>query len=420
MRLRRTGTLFRQETSSAMELLKLSKFKLQLRALVSEVRDLREREESAKEQLHIVAQKQKQTDEEYGRRVQELQAELGSSDEIRRKLQRKIDHLQEENLLLEDRQKELNATIQGLVQSRDEFIHAYEESTCEMRRAIVIRDRKLAMLSEKVNYHLLLFDSIEKEAQTVKQIVDNVNHLVSEKEELGMSVPEVFPCISKHRLNAEKICGLENKMKRDEEKLKRKDRIISELEAQLEASKISNNYQTYGSFPSFCFVIFDLSHLQRTLSAKDDVIRNLLSEKKALLFELGNMATVLQKVHDTFTDMNEEDKRKFASTLGNQQGVCLVKDETNGDPRDGNDLHIRGEGSLNENGMKDAATDSESSLPPNQMPRGDMIMKNKFESVSELARSSSQSAQSEPQSTDHAQGMLIKDGKRREDEGTST
>ncbi|KAK4760454.1 hypothetical protein SAY87_005347 [Trapa incisa] len=123
------------------------------------------------------------------------------------------------------------------------------------------------------------------------------------------------------------------------------------------------------------------------------------------------MATVLQKVHDTFTDMNEEDKRKFASTLGNQQGVCLVKDETNGDPRDGNDLHIRGEGSLNENDMKDAATDSESSLPPNQMPRGDMIMKNKFESVSELARSSSQSAQSEPQSTDHAQGMLIKDGK---------
>ncbi|KAK4760455.1 hypothetical protein SAY87_005348 [Trapa incisa] len=66
-----------------------------------------------------------------------------------------------------------------------------QESTCEMRRAIVIRDRKLAMLSEKVNYHLLLFDSIEKEAQTVKQIVDNVNHLVSEKEELGMSVPEV-------------------------------------------------------------------------------------------------------------------------------------------------------------------------------------------------------------------------------------
>ncbi|KAK4760456.1 hypothetical protein SAY87_005349 [Trapa incisa] len=128
MRLRRTGTLFRQETSSAMELLKLSKFKLQLRALVSEVRDLREREESAKEQLHVVAQKQKQTDEEYGRRVQELQAELGSSDEIRRKLQRKIDHLQEENLLLEDRQKELNATIQGLVQSRDEFIHAYELS----------------------------------------------------------------------------------------------------------------------------------------------------------------------------------------------------------------------------------------------------------------------------------------------------
>ncbi|PKI69264.1 hypothetical protein CRG98_010337 [Punica granatum] len=219
-----------------MELLKLSKFKLQLRALVSEARDLRvnlfrilslslslslsdrdrpriagERAVGKRAALHPVSgripchsstvnffltlgsdvinpqQKQKQTEEEYGRRVQELQAELASSDEIRRKLERQIGHLQDENVLLENKQKELNATIQGLVQSRDDFIYAYEESTCEMRRAIETRDRKLAMLSEKINSHLLLFDSIEKEALSVKQVVDNVKHVVSEKEELGMS-----------------------------------------------------------------------------------------------------------------------------------------------------------------------------------------------------------------------------------------
>lgn len=61
-----------------------------------------------------------------------------------------------------------------------------QESTCEMKRSIDARDRKIAILSEKINSHLSLFDSIEKEALTIKQVVENVHHLVGEKEQLGM------------------------------------------------------------------------------------------------------------------------------------------------------------------------------------------------------------------------------------------
>lgn len=61
-----------------------------------------------------------------------------------------------------------------------------QESTCDMKRAIETRDRKLTVLHEKINSHLKLFDSIEKEAFSIKQVVDNVECVVSEKEELGM------------------------------------------------------------------------------------------------------------------------------------------------------------------------------------------------------------------------------------------
>lgn len=43
---------------------------------------------------------------------------------------------------------------------------------------------------------------------------------------------------------AEKIHYLENKLKNDEDELRRKDRIISELEVHLEAERTSKNYQT--------------------------------------------------------------------------------------------------------------------------------------------------------------------------------
>ena len=55
-----------------------------------------------------------------------------------------------------------------------------------MKRSIETRDRKLSILSQKINAHILLFDSIEKEASSVKQVVNNVQRLVSEKEEVGM------------------------------------------------------------------------------------------------------------------------------------------------------------------------------------------------------------------------------------------
>ncbi|PRQ41271.1 hypothetical protein RchiOBHm_Chr4g0445111 [Rosa chinensis] len=206
-----------------MGLLKLSKFKLQLRSLITEVRELRERERSATEQLHLLVQKQKQTDEDYCRKLQEFQAEFASSNELRQKLQREVSYLQDDNSLLENKQKELKATIHSLLQSKETFVNAYEESTCEMKRAIQCRDRKIAVLSEKISSHLLLFDSIEKEAISVKKVVDHVQHLVSEKEE---------------------ICDQEKELRRYRDETRRKDKVISELDSQLEAAKINNSNKT--------------------------------------------------------------------------------------------------------------------------------------------------------------------------------
>lgn len=61
-----------------------------------------------------------------------------------------------------------------------------------MKRSIQCRDRKIAVLSEKIRSHLLLFDSIEKEAISVKKVVDDVQHLVSEKEEVGKQLFELL------------------------------------------------------------------------------------------------------------------------------------------------------------------------------------------------------------------------------------
>ncbi|GFY88387.1 RUN/FYVE domain protein [Actinidia rufa] len=248
-----------------MELLKLSKFKLQLRALVTEVRELR------------------------------------------------VSYLQSDNALLENKQQELKGTITNLLQSRENFVKVYEDSTSEMKRCIQTKDRKLTILSEKISAHLVLFDSIQKEAFSVKQVLDNVQHLVSEKEGIGTWISELTSSglaglkrkmdelSAYEKVFVEKISELESKLRNDENELRRKDRIISQLESQLEEEKISNDGQPQIEEISIYF--------------------------PALYLELRSLGIILQKIQDSVINMNEEDRRAFSSALGGQEECTEIKEK---------------------------------------------------------------------------------------------
>ncbi|XP_060969424.1 uncharacterized protein LOC115702107 isoform X2 [Cannabis sativa] len=361
-----------------MELLKLSKFKLQLGTLISEFREVRERERSATEHLHHRIQKQKQNEEDFARKIQELQAELSSSNEHRQKLERKVNYLQNDNVLLENKQKELQETIHNLSQSKECFVNAYEESTCDMKRAIQIRDRKLGVLSEKVKSHLLLFDSIEKEAVSVKQVVDNVQHMMSEKEDLVADLNNKLDKVSAfEKVFVERIVDLEEKLKCEEYEIQRKNRVISELEAQVEAAKVSTACQT------------QIDELQKILSSKDVVIENLISEKEVWIFgsqsliyafmcqlpfkhflknwfqalhsELQSLGIVIKSIQGNLKNINEEDKDRFASILEYQEGSIMAL--TTGNRIDNVNGNSTGRCS-NKDYMIGAAACTDSSLSP--------------------------------------------------------
>lgn len=44
-----------------------------------------------------------------------------------------VNYLQNDNVLLENKQKELKGTLNSLLQSRENFVHAYEVIVCDWR-----------------------------------------------------------------------------------------------------------------------------------------------------------------------------------------------------------------------------------------------------------------------------------------------
>ncbi|KAG2267839.1 hypothetical protein Bca52824_062394 [Brassica carinata] len=315
-----------------MELLKLSKFKLQLQSMIGEVRDLRERERSVTDHMNLINQKQKQTEEEYSRKVHELQSELASSRETQEALERKVSYLQNDYSLLENKQNELKNTIQNLLQSRESFLNAYQESFSEMKCSVDARDRKIGILHQKITSHLALFDSIEKEASAIKNVIHEVQGLVDQKEDVVAGLKEKLDHVSTYeKVFIEKINTLGEKIDYQETELQSKENRISELCSQLEEAKLKNEYQLQieeiSMIESFimkylpCFCLLDQPYFQKTLKVKDLVVENLISEKEALHSEVRSLEMILLRIQESVTHMTEEDRRVFTSILTFEQGA---------------------------------------------------------------------------------------------------
>lgn len=58
-----------------------------------------------------------------------------------------------------------------------------------------MKDKQIAVISEKLNSHLIFFSSVEKEVAAVKHVLGEVHCLVGEKENVGMPMITLTTCI---------------------------------------------------------------------------------------------------------------------------------------------------------------------------------------------------------------------------------
>jgi hypothetical protein len=54
-----------------------------------------------------------------------------------------------------------------------------------------MKEKQISVISEKLNFHLVLFSSVEKEVAALKRALGDVQCLVGEKENVGMNRSQV-------------------------------------------------------------------------------------------------------------------------------------------------------------------------------------------------------------------------------------
>ncbi|KAJ1295752.1 hypothetical protein BS78_01G246900 [Paspalum vaginatum] len=219
----------------------------------------------------------------------------------------RIKCLENENELLEKNESNLKETMEGLLQSREAFIKCYEDSTCSMQWTIQMKDKQIAVISEKLNSHLVLFSSVEKEVAAVKQVLGDVHCLVGEKETLVANLKDKVHRISVLEKDfVEKLNFLESKISAYQLELRSRARIIYDLKDRLETEKLNNSFQP------------QLEELKKALLVKDETIERLTSEKQSMQVELHNMEIALQKFQDLFSSIGHEGVKSFSAISESQ------------------------------------------------------------------------------------------------------
>uniref|UniRef100_A0ACD5Z942 Uncharacterized protein n=1 Tax=Avena sativa TaxID=4498 RepID=A0ACD5Z942_AVESA len=281
----------------------LSQLQLQLLALVSDLRLTRERERAAREELHASGQRWKEAEEEHRREARELRAEVAARDDALRRLESRVKCLENENEQLERNEKDLKENMERLLQSREAFIKQYEDSSCSLQWTIQMKEKQIAVISEKLNSHLALFNSVGKEVASVTQVLADVECVVGEKENVVSELKGKVQRISLLEKDfVDKLSFLGDKITSYQLELRNRARIIYELKEQLDAEKLNNKFHP------------QLEELKKSLLVKDEIIERLTSDKQAMLKELHNMEIALGKFQDIFGIIGQEDRQYYANT----------------------------------------------------------------------------------------------------------
>uniref|UniRef100_A0ACD5ZB59 Uncharacterized protein n=1 Tax=Avena sativa TaxID=4498 RepID=A0ACD5ZB59_AVESA len=276
----------------------LSQLQLQLLALVSDLRLTRERERAAREELHASGQRWKEAEEEHRREARELRAEVAARDDALRRLESRVKCLENENEQLERNEKDLKENMERLLQSREAFIKQYEDSSCSLQWTIQMKEKQIAVISEKLNSHLALFNSVGKEVASVTQVLADVECVVGEKENVVSELKGKVQRISLLEKDfVDKLSFLGDKITSYQLELRNRARIIYELKEQLDAEKLNNKFHP------------QLEELKKSLLVKDEIIERLTSDKQAMLKELHNMEIALGKFQDIFGIIGQEDMK---------------------------------------------------------------------------------------------------------------
>lgn len=172
-----------------------------------------------------------------------------------------------------------------------------------------MKDKQIAVISEKLNAHLALFSSVGKEVAAVKQVLGNVKCLVGDKENVVSDLKGKVEKISVLEKDfVEKLRFFEEKINDYQLELRNRARLIYELRERLEAEKLNTKFQP------------KLEELRKSLLVKDEIIERLTSEKQAMLMELHNMEIALHKFQDIFDSIGHE-VIKRSSPVSNSQDV---------------------------------------------------------------------------------------------------
>ncbi|CAM6129115.1 unnamed protein product [Calypogeia fissa] len=255
-----------------------SKIRFRLENVHSEFQNLKGKEQSARDDLERLIEKQKLSEAEQERDTAEFQGQLAAANDARHKLEGTIREMSNEASASSVREQNLKTELKALLQSRNTVTEHLKAENHKLEQNLQEKTTELATAMDKLNRHMCLVEAIEKEANSVRRTVDETRQVLQAKEENLVRLESKFESFSgiDNRVG-EKMKSLEQQLRDGLQSLSMKDRIIMELKEKMEL--LQHDY------PNF----------QQTVETKENTILKLKGSIKRLESQVQALEIVVER-----------------------------------------------------------------------------------------------------------------------------
>ncbi|KAH7441974.1 hypothetical protein KP509_03G064600 [Ceratopteris richardii] len=292
------------------------RFKYGLGNLLAAVKMLKEKEVSTRQDFQILMEKHKQLEAAHCEEVSALHAEIEAGNKARINLEAELHDLRQEISLkckkIENMEDEMKALLDARCQLTEDLKVINHNLECKLEEQV----HELLILKEKHSRQSALVDAIEKEALSVRQVVEDTNACIQQKEEEVLSFKKsLIKVLGYEGTLLKKLEELEQQLKAVSIELAKKNGLIIMLEGKLEA--IANDP----------LIESEKSTLKQNLEAKENLISKLRREKEVLLDSLNNQDAIIKRFQTTIIQQNQSVSKYQREIIKLHEDVDILKDK---------------------------------------------------------------------------------------------
>ncbi|MCO5602440.1 hypothetical protein L7F22_056572 [Adiantum nelumboides] len=228
------------------------KVKYGLQNVFASVKMLKDKEASSRQDFQLLLEKHKKLEAAHAEEVLSFRSEITKGNEARCNLEAEVQDLRRDTSWKSTEIQNLKNELKALMDTRSQLTEDLKATNYILEGKLEEKTCEVCVLVEKHNKQSILLEAIEKEAFSVRQVLEETKTCIQQKEEEASSFGKcLMKVLGYEGIFLDRLDELEQQLKTLSKDLAGRNDLVMALEMKLEAASNNHAHETEQEVISF-------------------------------------------------------------------------------------------------------------------------------------------------------------------------